>query len=82
MRTLKTTTRQPRQKQDRIGPWNGTHGRGAMKAHRDHKRQQAEARNALTPPSRRAKYQPPDMSYAKGSSPKAKRRAKRKGKAK
>lgn len=66
--------------QDRIGPWQEQHGKGAMRAHRERKRQQAEARNALTPPERRAKYQPPDTSRAKGSSPKAQRRAKRKGK--
>jgi len=34
--------------------WHGKHGRGAMKARREQKRLQAEARNERTEPKRRS----------------------------
>lgn len=39
--------------QNRSGVWNGKHGEGAMKIHRDRKKTEAQTRNALTLPERR-----------------------------
>lgn len=47
--------RKDRKRQDSVGPWHGEHGPGAMRAHRERKRAEAEARNARTSPERRRK---------------------------
>lgn len=82
---------QPRQRQDRIGPWHGKHGTGAMRAHRERKRREAEVRNALTKPERRRAYRRDPEKAAKRQAVKdamvrqresrRQRKAKRKGKA-
>lgn len=36
--------------------WHGSYGKGAMRAHRIAKREDAERRNAKTPPERRRAY--------------------------
>lgn len=43
-----------------MSKWNGRHGRGAMRLHREAKRAEAEDRNARTPLERRRAYREAD----------------------
>lgn len=39
-----------------MSTWNGKHGQGAMRLHREQKRKDAVERNARTPETRRRRY--------------------------